>query len=649
MILTKIKIKNVKSFKKTTTITLSKGLNVLIGPNSGGKSNLLEVIQGVFNDLFFEDIKIQDNEEKETKSTKPYKVEKRQINNQHLSQNILDKYEGDESEQRVSFHLLIEKNDIKNIKTLLRNKNELIAFEQNNTTSSLLNDFFNTFDFQKDYKSLIGKTIEVRVVNGGLVDFHRLTKNKTKLQFYTLLKHSRFLYRYIHFYNLINNQGVKFSQFLHYISPNRESVNLTNDSQMVDLNPTSGISTNQIATSGQTQDSRTGSWGVLLRILTENHCNKHLKENKLFNGLIERYLGINFSIKKIGAIFHSKYEVTFKRKEGSIKLSSGEKELLNIICAEFVHQLSHGILLIDEPELHLHRKWQSQLLNLLLDISSSNHTQLIIVTHSPHFIRGDMLSSLIRIYKDKGASKVALADTKTLGSAKQKDIFMFISASNNEKVFFADKVVLVEGNVDRIIFESIILDTQSLNQNDVIEVVEVFGKDNFIKFQSFLKAWKIKHFIIADNDYLSFVGSQKVKSFFNADINKIKKQIGKKNSKDIKSLLSCLLVVKNKTKSQLTKKEFDDIKNLSEHIASRYVSKKAGLSRQEKLLVKKNIDNLRKQHVYVLEKGEIEDYFISTSKFDIDNAIEIAKSIKKGKQKIPNEFETISKRIRNAK
>lgn len=84
MILTKIKIKNVKSFKKTTAITLSKGLNVLIGPNSGGKSNLLEIIQGVFNDLFFEDINIQDNEEKETRNTKPYKVEKRQINAQHL-------------------------------------------------------------------------------------------------------------------------------------------------------------------------------------------------------------------------------------------------------------------------------------------------------------------------------------------------------------------------------------------------------------------------------------------------------------------------------------------------------------------------------------------------------------------------------------
>lgn len=526
---------------------------------------------------------------------------------------------------------------------------ELITFEQGYTTSSLLSDFLSNFDFQKNYRSLIGKTIEIRVVNGGLVDFNKLTKNKTKLQFYMLLKHSRFLYRYIHFYNLIKNQGIKFSQYLHYISPNRESVNLTNDSHVVDLNPTSSISTNQIATSGQTQDSRTGTWGVLLRILTENYCNNHLKENKLFNSLIERYLGINFSIKKIGAKFHSRYEVIFKRKEGSIKLSSGEKELLNIMCTEFVHQMSHGILLIDEPELHLHRKWQSQLLNLLLDISSNNHTQLIIVTHSPHFIRGDMLNSLIRIYKDKGVSEVALANTKMLSNAKQKDIFMFISASNNEKVFFADKVVLVEGNVDRIIFESIILDAQSLNQNEVIEVVEVFGKDNFTKFQSFIKAWKIKHFIVADNDYLSLVGSNKVKTLFGTSVNKIKKQIGKKNSKDIKSLLSCLLVVKNKTKSQLTEEEFNDIKGLTEYIASRYVSKKAGLSTQEKLQVKKNIDGLGKQHVYVLEKGEIEDYFGSKSKYDIDDAIEIAKNIKKGKQKIPNEFETISTKIRSAK
>lgn len=649
MILTKITIRNVKSFRKTTSIGLSKGLNVLIGPNSGGKSNLLEIIQGVFNDLFFEDINIQDNEDQDTKNTKLYKIEKRQINANHLSQNILDKYEGESGEQKLSFYLLIEGNDIKNIGRLEQNKEDLKTFEQDNTTSSILNDFLNSFDFQKDYNSLVGKTIEIRVKNGGLVDFSQLTKNKTKLQFYTFLKSSRFLYKYIHFYNLIKNLNVKFSQYLHYISPNRESVNLTNISQVIDINPTSSISTNQISNSGQTQDSRTGSWGVLLRILTENYCNKRSKENKLFDELIGRYLGINFSIRKIGAHFHSKYEVSFQRKEGSIKLSSGEKELLNIICSEFVHQLSYGILLVDEPELHLHRKWQSQLLNLLLDIASKNSTQLIIVTHSPHFIRGDMLSSLIRIYRDNGESRVALADTKTLSKAKQKDIFMFISASNNEKVFFADKVVLVEGNVDRIIFESILYKTQVSSRNDVVEVVEVFGKDNFVKFQLFLKAWKIKHFIIADNDYLFFCGSKKVKSLFGTDINKIKKQIGNKNSKDIKSLLSTLLSVSKKSKSQLAKAEFDEIKELTAYISSRYVSKKIGLSPPEKQLIKRDIDKLRKQSVYVLENGEIEDYFSLKRKFDIDDAIGLATDIKHDRQVIPKEFKDITKKILNSK
>ncbi|MBU1088549.1 AAA family ATPase, partial [Patescibacteria group bacterium] len=158
MILTKITIKNVKSFRKATTINFSKGLNVLIGPNSGGKSNLLEIIQGTFNDLFFEDINIQDNEDTNTRNTKPYKIEKQQVNTQHLSQNILDKYEGESGEQKLSFFLLIEKNDINNIKFLEQSKEDLKSFERDNTTSSVLYDFVKSFNFGKDYTTLVDKT-----------------------------------------------------------------------------------------------------------------------------------------------------------------------------------------------------------------------------------------------------------------------------------------------------------------------------------------------------------------------------------------------------------------------------------------------------------------------------------------------------------
>lgn len=61
------------------------------------------------------------------------------------------------------------------------------------------------------------------------------------------------------------------------------------------------------------------------------------------------------------------------------QVSSGELELVTmagtLILAEF-----DGILLIDEPELHLHREWQTALLDTLREMAPS--AQLIIATHA---------------------------------------------------------------------------------------------------------------------------------------------------------------------------------------------------------------------------------------------------------------------------
>ena len=43
MKLKSITIENIRSFRERTTIEFDKGFNILIGPNAGGKSNLLAV------------------------------------------------------------------------------------------------------------------------------------------------------------------------------------------------------------------------------------------------------------------------------------------------------------------------------------------------------------------------------------------------------------------------------------------------------------------------------------------------------------------------------------------------------------------------------------------------------------------------------
>ncbi len=63
------------------------------------------------------------------------------------------------------------------------------------------------------------------------------------------------------------------------------------------------------------------------------------------------------------------------------KLSSGEKQLLIILLKMLLQDEQPSIILMDEPEISLHIRWQHQLIDVLQKLNPN--CQLIIVTHSP--------------------------------------------------------------------------------------------------------------------------------------------------------------------------------------------------------------------------------------------------------------------------
>jgi predicted ATP-dependent endonuclease of OLD family len=92
-------------------------------------------------------------------------------------------------------------------------------------------------------------------------------------------------------------------------------------------------------------------------------------------------------IKKINEL----YKIFFDTGNGSLidmdEFSSGEKEVLAIITTLFQINPHHSIIMIDEPDLHLHAKWQISFLNAMQKIGKDN--QFIVTTHSL-----ELLSSL---------------------------------------------------------------------------------------------------------------------------------------------------------------------------------------------------------------------------------------------------------------
>jgi predicted ATP-binding protein involved in virulence len=69
-------------------------------------------------------------------------------------------------------------------------------------------------------------------------------------------------------------------------------------------------------------------------------------------------------------------------------LSSGERQLFVLITALMFNDDADqaDLVIIDEPELSLHIKWQESFVGSLMD--ANPHAQLIMATHSPSIISG---------------------------------------------------------------------------------------------------------------------------------------------------------------------------------------------------------------------------------------------------------------------
>lgn len=83
-------------------------------------------------------------------------------------------------------------------------------------------------------------------------------------------------------------------------------------------------------------------------------------------------------------------------KHGLPALSSGEKQVL-IFAVELQRQWYPGsLVLIDEPELHLHEAWQTTLFELIRDLQRERGGQVILATQSNHlFGLGDAASAFV--------------------------------------------------------------------------------------------------------------------------------------------------------------------------------------------------------------------------------------------------------------
>lgn len=191
------------------------------------------------------------------------------------------------------------------------------------------------------------------------------------------------------------------------------------------------------------------------------------------------------------------------RELGDINsLSAGQKSIIHLIFEAYGRDnIKGGLVVIDEPEIHLHYQFQSKYLKILEDLAREQKIQCILVTHSEGFISDDTIKYIKRFSLNEERNSVMYVPEIT---EDQRGLIKILNNTQAARVLFLNKVLLVEGQDDEYFFRDVIKRLQpDLSQN--INIYGVNGKDNMssvnsLSFKDFFESFGLKVYFIKDLD-----------------------------------------------------------------------------------------------------------------------------------------------------
>lgn len=605
-------IKNVRSFRDPITFYPDKQFNVLVGANGSGKSNLMDIIYITLRHYFLHSYSWQENRGSDGIIKRMDWIQ----NPFGMINQILAKFTTDFSTSEIVLVLEVTDIDIDNLKFIRQNKDILLLeISDYHSISSDLRAFVQTEQVEiheGDKYTYVIRDYKVESINNPSADYYR-----------------RYLQSIEGLIIIGNSIGVSLCPLLLYISPFR---GVPNTALEVSLS-----SSSYNAERSEVAKATSRSTSSLIKLASLFFSEKRRLYETLPGGAEPNWKKdpdvqfVSRQLEKIGYSWDISLEDRNKntyiiqlQKDGKTFLlnqaSSGEVELINFILGLTTMGLYGSIIIVDEPELHLHPKWINVLRGIFMEYAFRRKNQLMVVTHSGTFINSSTYKYLTRVYKDEtGSSKIY--QIKSDSSPEEKELLHFINATNNEKVFFSDFVVMVEGDTDEIIFKRI-LETIKKERNCTqnVEVMQIRGKTNQGKYGLFLKTLQIRSCFIGDLDNINQFAKddEKIKALLMTNAKRVVKQVIKNPGAMDNEQLVAYLGEAIKTGNN------DQLKELYDYIVSFRTKIREDITPEEKGLLDKFIESLYGQNVFILKEGEIESYFMDGFKHkDLDNVLKI--------------------------
>lgn len=625
MYISKLIVKNYKSIKNEKFI-FNKGINVLVGKNNSGKSNIVSALNEILGDKYnttsYEDKVFYESEDGKIDRNFKIIAEVEELNNldfsliENIKKNVglldITDYFDENDEEFENEWLLSDDDSLKEKYPLLFNPKgtNLLLWKKKEDLKEILSNTEKMWIYK-----YFNKDEDINIYS--IVIKHKLSPtpifpDKEFTKYYRML---------------FVNTNIKSTLITSLLIPAFRSTELT------------------------LKISKWTWFGKLLQKEWEKSCDEnHLEEIKEVSDKLQETVGkvykemktdINNQLEKTLSLMNVKVDINMLESKSedyykSIHLSvddgietpienkgSGLQSLLIIELFKFYCKVFNqsSLLILEEPELFLHphaKRMLSEILKDFVDNNKNEHeNQIILTSHSDEFISNVNIENINVIRKTKEGTKKSRINKENYGDGKELQKLKIELQHKNAEMFFAEKVILVEGE-EQILFPEIVRSIyykDMLNNNDV-SIIKVGGKSYFDIYRKVLDELGIDNYIIADYDIINNGLEKLLENDDKKTLLEIKSQIGevlKKNSEirkemsslDWKELVSVLdeMVERHAYNEQLDKKwelfrqrihQKSNLSDLPEELQNRIVAL---------------INTLYGKRIFIMQKGELEDYY----------------------------------------
>lgn len=237
----------------------------------------------------------------------------------------------------------------------------------------------------------------------------------------------------------------------------------------------------------------------LLNQKVTEHINKVWKEHKI---------SIKFEIDNMQLSFLIEEKDNTLPKYEVVQRSDGFKHfisiLLNLSVENETNQLRNKIILLDEPEIHLHPSGEKYLRDELLKIAENNI--VFFATHSIYMVDKTNLDRHISVKKEKCVTQIFPIEKDN--PYKEEVLYEALGTSVLEHI--ESNVLIFEGKTDRDIFDLYKRKFKKEIKYPNISLISADGCSEIIKYTKFFNKKLVNGYIVMDSDSEGRVQKNKV-------------------------------------------------------------------------------------------------------------------------------------------